>query len=445
MINQVWTKYLPRFLRERLEGRAYLQNVVANTGWQMVDKIVRMGVGLVVGIWVARYLGPDQFGVLNYALAFVLMFSTLATLGLDDLVVRDIVREPECKDEILGTAFLLKLLSGSGAFLAAVGTIFVLRPGDGLSHWLVGIIAAGDLFQAFNVIDFWFFSQVTAKYSVAARNSAFLLCSIFKIILIVTGAPLIAFAWASLLEVAAGAFFVVIAYRSRGNRFTLWRSRLGRAKELLRHCWPLIFTVMLAPIYMSVDKIMLGQMVGSKEVGIYSVAVRMAEFWAFIPMAVFGSVFPSIVESKEQDEELFYQRLQTFYNTMSLAAYGVILPITLLGQWLVNVLYGEAYARGGMMLAVLIWSMIFTNLEVVRYSFLLAMNWYKILFFTAFTGAVLNIVLNYFLIPPYGGMGAVVASLVSYWFATHGSCFLFKPMHRTGKMITKAIVYPKVW
>jgi O-antigen/teichoic acid export membrane protein len=444
-MNQSWVKFLPRFIRARIEGRAYLQNVVVNTGWQFADSFVRMGVGLVVGVWVARYLGPDQFGLLSYALAFVLIFSTLATLGLEDLVVREIVREPAAKDEILGTAFMMRLLGGSVAFLAAVGTIIVLHPADVLSHWLVGIIAAGSIFQAFNVVDFWFYSQVSAKYPVVAKNFAFLFCSIIKIILILFAAPLIAFAWVSLLEVAIGAFGVVIAYWSRGNRLARWRYNLGRAKGLLRDCWPLIFAGIVAPIYMRIDQVMLGEMSGSGEVGIYSVAVRMAEFWSFIPLAVYWSVFPAILESKEQDEELFYGRLQMFYNSMALAAYGVAIPVTVFGNWLVGALYGEAYARGGMMLTVLIWSIVFTNLEVARSSFLVAMNWNKTLFLTVLLGAVLNIVLNYFLIPRYGGMGAVVASIVSYWFAAHGSCFLFKPLRRTGMMITRAIFYPKIW
>jgi O-antigen/teichoic acid export membrane protein len=419
--------------------------VVVNTGWQFADSFVRMGVGLVVGVWVARYLGPDQFGLLSYALAFVLLFSILGNLGLDDLVVRAIVREPACKDEILGSAFMMRLFGGLVAFLAAVGTIIALHPADDQSQRLVWIIAAGSIFQAFHVIDCWFYSQVSAKYPVVAKNSAFLLCSIIKIILILSVAPLIAFAWVSLLEVAIGALGVVIAYRARGNRLGLWNYNLGRAKGLLRDCWPLIFTGIVAPIYMRIDQIMLGEMAGSQEVGIYSVAVRMSEFWYFIPLAVYWSVFPAILESKEQNEEIFYSRLQMFYNSMTLAAYGVAIPVTILGNWLVGALYGEAYARGGIMLTVLIWSTVFTNLEVARSSFLIAMNLNKTLFMTVLLGAVLNVVLNYFLIPRYGGMGAVVASIVSYWFAAHGSCFLFKPLRRTGMMITRAIFYPKIW
>src|SRR5512139_3639567 len=185
LMNQSWTRFLPASLKTKIEGRNYLQNVVSNTGWQFTDNILRMGVGLFVGIWLARYLGPEKFGIFSYALAFVALFSPLASLGLDDIVVRNLVRDPYSREETLGTAFLLKLASGVLSFVVATGTIFVLRAADNQSHWLVGIIAAGAVFQAFSTIEFWFNSQVQAKYSILAKNSAFLICSALKVAFII--------------------------------------------------------------------------------------------------------------------------------------------------------------------------------------------------------------------------------------------------------------------
>jgi len=190
---------------------------------------------------------------------------------------------------------------------------------------------------------------------------------------------------------------------------------------------------------------MLGEMVGNEEVGIYSVAVRLAEVWLFIPTAIYWSVFPSIVEAKGTNEDLFYGRLQKFYNLVALSAYAVALPVTFLGQWLVPALFGEAFARGGLMLAVLIWSNVFIGLEYARSSFLTAMDWTRIHLVTVVLGCLLNIALNYLLIPHYGGMGAVLASVAAYWFSAHGTCFLFRPLFRTGAMLTRALVYPKIF
>ncbi len=443
-MNPFWTRLLPAFLRARLEGRHYLQNVVTNTGWQFADHIVRMGVGLLIGIWLARYLGPEEFGLFSYALAFVALFSALASLGLDDIIVRDIVGEPGRKDEILGSALALKLLGGAMCLAAATLTIFLLRE-DAISRWLVVIFAAGSVFQALNVLEFWFHSQVQAKYAIYARNTAFLACALIKIALILAGAPLIAFAWIALVEVAAGGAGLIIAYRLRGHRFSKLRIRLDKAGALLKDSWPLMLSGVMVAIYLRIDQVMLGQLVGDEEVGIYSVAVRLAEAWLFIPAAVYWSVFPAIVEARAASEELFLERLQGFYNLMTFSAYAIAVPTTLLAQWLVPFLFGEAYARGGIMLALLIWANVFASLEIARSSFLTAMNWTRLYLVTVSLGCVLNIALNLVLIPLYGGMGAVIASLVAYWFAAHGSCFLFKPLFQTGAMMTRAIVYPKIW
>lgn len=444
-MNQTWTKYLPSFLQQKLEGRHYLQNVVSNTGWQFTDNILRMSVGLFVGVWLARYLGPQQFGMFSYAIAFVALFSPLASLGLDDIVVRNLVRDPAEKDETLGTAFVLKLAGGALSCAAAVGSIFVLRSSDNISHWLVGIIAAGAVFQSFHAVEFWFNSQVRAKYVIFAKNSAFLVSSVLKVALIAAGASLIAFAWVSMIEVMLGAMGLVVAYGRSGNSLRKWQSSMVMAKCLLKDSWPLMFSTIAYMVYLRIDQVMLGQMIGNEEVGVYSVAVRLAEAWYFIPTAIYWSVLPSIVEAKEKSEALFYDRLQKYYNLMALMAYAIAVPITFLAGWLVTTLFGEVYSRGGAMLAILIWANLFIFLEFARCSFFTTMNWNRIYSVTLLLGAVVNILLNLLLIPRYGGMGAVVASCIAYWFAAHGACFLFKPLRKTGWMLTKAMIYPKVW
>jgi O-antigen/teichoic acid export membrane protein len=444
-MNQSWLRILPSFIRARIEDRYNLQKIIGSITWLTGDRILRMGVGLLVGVWVARYLGPEQFGLLSYALAFVSFFNMLATLGFNDIVVRNIVREPSISSRILGTVFRLKLVTGIIAFLLAIGTIFLMRPNDILMHWLVAIIALGMIFQVFDTIDLWFQAIVQAKPVVYARNLAFILISLIKVILILNSAPLIAFAWAGLAEIVIGAAGLVIVYQANGYSLKVWRWDLAKAKSLLSDSWPYIFSGLMIMVYMRIDQIMLGEMVDNTELGIYSVAVRLVEVWYFIPTAIFASVLPSIVEAKVISDELFYDRLQKLYNLMALLAYMVAIPTTFLAKPIVSILFGEAYAQAGPMLALLIWSILFTNLGMARSTFLTTMNWTKTHLLTVFFGAVINVGLNYFLIPRYGGMGAVIASCVAYWFAAHGSCFFYKPLHKTGGMLTKAIIYPKVW
>lgn len=444
-MKKFWIEVLPPFLRQKLEGRPYLQNVVSNTGWLFAEKMVRMGVGLFVGVWVARFLGPEQFGYLSYALAFVSLFSAIAGLGLDGIVVRDLVRDPSDKDKILGTAFVLKFLSGVFTFLIVLAAIRLLRPTDGLTFWLVGIIAGGIIFNAFDTIDFWFQSQVQSKFSVFAKSSAFLLISVAKVALILTKAPLIAFAVAGFAEIMIGSIGMVITYRVSAGHIRRWRSNLSVAQRLLKDSWPLILSGLAIMIYMRIDQVMIGEMVGSREVGIYSVAVQLVEAWYFIPGIIVSSVFPSIVEAKEMGESVFYERLQQLYNFMAFTAYVIAVPVTFIAGWVIKTLYGGAYSKAGPMLAVLIWSILFTNLGVARSTFLTAMNWTRVHFLTVALGALVNVVINYILIPLYGGMGAVIASCLAYWFAAHGACFIYPPLKKTGGMLTKAMIYPRIW
>lgn len=440
-----WLRCLPAGLRARIAGEDAVRHALGNTGWQFADSLLRLGGGLLLGIWMARYLGPEQFGLLSYALALYLLFSALAGFGLDDILVRDVVRDPAARDEIVGTAFLLRLASGIVAFAGAAGVVVLLRPDDSLSHWLVGIIAAGLVFQAFNVIEYWFHSRVQARSVVLARDAAFLLGALFKIGLLLAAAPLVYFAWVALLEIAAGAAGLIVAYRYSGGRLRQWRYSRQRAVGLFRDSWPLMLSLIVITVYLRIDQVMLGEMVGDEEVGIYAVAVRFAEAWYFIPTALYWTLFAGIVEARAISDELFYARLQRFYNLAALAAYAVAVPVTLIAQWLVPTLFGEVYARGGLMLAVLIWANLFTGLEMARSAFLTTMNWTRLYLATVLLGCALNIALNYLLIPRYGGMGAAVASVISYWFAAHGACFLFRPLRRTGAMLTRALLCPKGW
>jgi O-antigen/teichoic acid export membrane protein len=331
------------------------------------------------------------------------------------------------------------------AFALTRAAIAVLRPVDHLTRLLVGITAIGSLFQVFGTADFWFQSQVESKYSSYARIGANIIICTAKIVLIFLHAPLAAFAWAGAAEVVLGSLGLMVAYRLTGRHMCEWRATRTMAMELLRDSWPILLTEIVMLIYLRVDRIMIGEMSGNRELGIYSVAAMLAEAFYFIPLAVSSSVFPSVVESKGGGEEFFRAHLQQYYNLMALLAYVVALPVTLLAGWLVPLMFGAAYGKAGPMLVGLVWAGLFYNLMAARSYYLIVMNWTRLHFITDFLGCVLNIALNLLLIPRYGGMGAVVASIISYWFVAHGSCFVFKPLYKTGAMLTRAMLYPKIW
>lgn len=440
-MNSSWIAYLPAFIRARLEGRTNLQKIVGNTGWLFFDRLLRMGVGLIVGVWVARYLGPMQFGAFNFAVAFVALFGTFASLGLDGIIVRDIVREPERKYEILSSTFLLKLCGGVVAFLFSVFSIYLIRPSEGQTHWLVGIIAAGMIFQSFDAIDLWFQSQVQSKYTVMAKNGAFVLIAIAKVLLILNKASLTAFAWATLAEIIVGAAGLVLFY-SKQQSFALFCPRIATLRKLLTESWPLMLSGLAVMLYMRIDQIMLAQMMGNREVGLYSAALRFSEIWYFIPMALVSSVMPSLTQAKSDSPEKYLQRLQQLFSNLVRLAYLIALPMTFSSSFLVTLLYGQAYAGAGAILAIHIWSAVFVFIGVGMYPWTVNEGLMKYSLFQTIVGAIVNICLNFFLIPRFGGVGAAIATLISQMIASFISNMFTSRMRIVFKMQLRALINP---
>jgi PST family polysaccharide transporter len=413
-MDSKWVNLLPSFIGQHLRGRSYLQNVLNNIGWLFTEKILQIVIALFVGVWLARYLQPGAYGNFNYAIAFVALFSPLATLGLDGIIVRNLVKDPSKKEKILGTAFYLRLGGSCASIFIIYSAILLLRPKDNVTHWLVGILGAGLVFQAFDIIRFWFESQVQSKYIVYARNTAFCTTAFVKVVLILIHASLIAFAWAVFAEIILSAAGFAVAYHLKGNRIKLWKWDYAEAKSLIRDSWPLFLSGLAIIIYMKIDQVMLGNMLGDKEVGIYSAAVRISEVWYFIPLAIVSSVSPSIVEAKIIGEDLYYQRIGNLFRFMAGIAYGIALLMTLFSNPLVSLLFGPNYAGAGPVLAIHTWASIFVFLGVARGPWIVNEGLMKLSLYSSIIGAVINITLNLLLIPGFGVIGAAIATLLSY-------------------------------
>ena len=398
-----------------LKRSAELRKIVANTGWLFADKILRMGVGLFVSVWVARYLGVEQFGTLNFAMAFVALFSTLSTLGLPGLVIRSLTHEPEKRNEILGTTFWLQLLGGMAGLALSVSTILLFRRQDPLIVSLVAILGSVGFFQAFDTIDLWFQSQVQSRYTVVAKNTAFLIFAVVKVGLIHLGAPLIAFALATVAEVAVGAIGLIIFYRLQHHAIRQWLFNISLAKTLLKESWPLILSGITIIIYVKIDQVMLGQMVDDTSVGIYSAAARLSEVWYFIPTTITSSFAPSIYKAKnEGDGSLYYRRIKQLLKILAIISIVIVIPVYFLSNRLIYLVYGNQFEGAASILIIHIWASLFVFSGVGSSPWFIAENLNHLTFYRTFTGAVANIVLNLFLIPKYGGVGAAIATVASY-------------------------------
>jgi PST family polysaccharide transporter len=414
-----WFRILRAFIREHMEDRQYLQNVLGNIGWLFTYRVVRLGIGLVVGVWVARYLGPERYGVLNYSFAFVLLFSSVASMGLETVAVRDLVRDPSRKDEILGTVFLLEVIGGVVAFSMAIGTISVVRSEDSLTRWMVCIIAAGWFFQTFDAIDYWFQSQILSKYTVIARSAAFFSISFLKVGLILLRAPVIYFAIAATAEIVLGSAFLIAAYYVNGHGIRKWRILPDTAKTMLKDSWPLLFSGIFVMLYIRIDQVMIGEILGDSETGIYSAAVTLAEAWYFIPIAITSSVLPAIVDAKKRDEGLYYSRLEKLFLAMFWLSLSVSVLITIFAKNIVHLVFGAQYANAAYPLAIQCWAGLFIFSGLVSNQWYLVENLNRYTLYRHVTGAAVNVFGNLALIPRYGIDGAAVSTLLTQFFASY--------------------------
>ncbi|MGP1383597.1 MAG: flippase [Thainema sp.] len=438
-MRSAFLQYLPPIIRRKLSDPSN-QKIAGNTAWLFVDKILRAIGELTIGIWVARYLGPEQFGLLNYAIAFVSMFSAFSTLGLNKIVVRDIVQTPTDKDEILGTAFGLRLLSGFCIAAIAIALILVLRPGETAIHWLVGFAAIALALQASEVVSFWFQSQVQAKQDIFARSSAYLITSAAKVGLIFARASVYAFGVIALLETFIRSVGLGIVYIFTGQPLLSWKFNLKRAKTLLASSWPLILSGIAVTVYMRIDQIMLGQMIGDDAVGIYSAAVKLSESWYFIPVAIASSIFPTVLQAKLDSQDTYCKKIHSLFKFVIGINYLIILPMMLFSTSFISLTFGQAYQEAGLVLSIHVWSGLFVSLGVIRELWMAAENLLVFSFITTMFGAVINILTNYLLIPSYAEIGAAIATLVSYIIAAYLACFFSRNTRPIAYIMSSALL-----
>lgn len=408
-------RFIPDFINRRIAHRPNLVKIVDNISWLFFDKILRMGVGLFVGVWIARYLGPEQFGLLSFAIAFVGLFSAIASLGLQGIVVRDIVRNPNCAFETLGTSAFLQLMGGFVAYLLILVAIVYLRPDDTITRTIVAILGFTILFEASKVAVFWFESQVQSKYVVWVQNGVFLIFAAIKVLLILQQASLIAFVWATLAEAVLVAIILLVVMSKLSLSLVKLRVSAERIKSLLKDCWPLLLSGMFLMVQARIDQIMLGQMVGDIEVGYYSVALRIIETAALAAMILQSSFAPSIISSKKISQKLYQERLKAFYKLNVIVAIFIATPIAILSPWIIRLLFGDAYMPAAVIMSIMTIRLFFGHMGVARSIYLLNENLLKFSSLTMILGTVTNIILNYIMIPVYSGVGATIASLVSFF------------------------------
>lgn len=393
------------------------QKYFKNTGWLMFGKILSMTIGFVI----ARYLGASLFGELSFADAFTTIIAAVGTLGLDSFIIREIINEPQNKEEILGTSLFMRL--GVNFLLIPTSIaiyLFFHQVGDNPGHpltWIVLILAFASFFKSFNIIDSYFQSQVASKYVVQVQNVCVIVSAVMKVLLVVFNMPLIYFAAAITFDSLILAAGLVYMYHKRGLTMKRWTFNRQRASGLLKKSLPLIISSVMVVIYMKIDTVML-KSVGSAAVGVYTAAAKISEAWFFIPMAIVTSVFPALINARKTDMDRYNKRLINLYDLLVYISLPVAVLVSFFGTTIITILYGNSFDGAGPMLSIHIWSGIFVFLGSASSQYLLAEGYTNISWHRTALGAIVNVALNLWLIPLYAGIGTSIATLIACFIST---------------------------
>lgn len=389
--------------------RKYIENAF----WLIFEKGFTLFTGMVVGIYVARYLRPEAYGLLSYTISFVSVFAAVSTLGLDQVIVRELARAPHRKEELLGTGFVLKLVGSVVLTFLMVASMFFMGH-DAFTNSLIMVVALGEVFKAFEVVNYLFQSQVKSKPVVQLQIVINIVLALLKVGLVFMRAPLIWFAVVIPVGTALNAVGYVKSYRDSHGSPWRWFFRKDLAFTLLRESWPLALYGIALNIQARIDQVMLGKLMTNYEVGQYSVALKMIEIFGFIPMVLMNTFTPAVTRAKIEGEELYRDRLVNLYRLMFFAFLLTAIPLYLFAEDIIVLLYGFEYQAAGYLLSLFALRLFFSNMGVGKSVFIVNESLFKYSLLTVVIGACSNIALNYLLIPLYGMEGAIVASMLSF-------------------------------
>lgn len=398
-------------LHDRQENTG--KTAAKNAGWIAGCQLVQMAVGVLIGALVARSLGPNEYGLYNYAAAFTGLFGVWAGLGVRNIVIRDLVRRPSDEAQILGTAFSLQAIAGVISFAASVLAMTFTRGPSTPSTKLVWIFSASFFFTSFQVFGFWFEARTKFKLVNAIRMAIFAAFTIGKIALLIAHSGVFGFALLGMAEVAVSSLVMTALYRGAGGTMRQWRFDAKEARLLLREGSPLLIAGVAATLYMRMDQVMLGMMKNDALVGIYSAAVKISEAGYFIPAAAATALLPALTASRSDGESEYYRRFQKFFDLAALYGVAVALFTSLSARPLVSLLFGPAYSETATVLVLHAWGGVFVAIGIACKHWFLIEGLQRYTLYRVVAGALVNLALNLLSIPKFGAVGAAAATVAA--------------------------------
>ena len=406
------TKMIPSL---RATGRKLVEHPAAkNFFWLIMDRGFRLFISLFIGSWAARYLGTENFGLLNFSTAIIGVFSAVAPLGMEVLVVRQIIQQPSEAGKWLGTVMAIRGFAATVFAFAAVGVSLVMSPHDESKAIITTIFSIGMAVQFLESGELLFQARTQMRRLVGPRIALIASINVVKVIFIMKGLSVFWFAGLMGLESAASGVVTFVLMRSALPKDSPLRFDFDSGKELLKRSWPLALSALTVIIYMKASQLFMNMTLSNRELGIFAAAIRIPETMTFIPMILASSLLPTLLKSKSNGELAYWAALRKYFYISSAVGYIVCIPLSLGAIPIIHILFGEEYRDAGPIMLVYSWSFMFACAGVARSQYLLNEGLTRLSLFFSVAGLVSNIGLNLLLIPHYGVLGSAFATVGSY-------------------------------
>lgn len=414
-----------------------------NAIWLISGKIIQMLLSLFVGIITARYLGPSNYGLINYGTAFTTFFAALCGLGINSVIIKDFVDHPYEQGEAIGSALLMKLISSVLSVIMIVGIVSIADRNEPLTIEVVALCSLGSIFHVFDTFNYWFQNRYQSKVTSLVTLFAYLATSAYRIVLLILDKDVRWFALATSIDYIVMAVLLYVVYKRSGGPKIKFSLKKGR--DLLSVSYHYILSTMMIAIYSQTDKLMLKQFLGENEVGYYATAVSICSMWTFVLQAIIDSLYPTILRLHSEDREAFNRKNRQLYAIVFYISCFVSVGLVLFGDWAISLLYGADYAQAGLPLKIITWYTAFSYLGVARNAWIVSEGKQRYLKYMYLCAAIMNVILNFWFIPIMGAVGAAMASLITQIFTSLILPLFFKEMRFNAKLMLEAILLKKVF
>jgi O-antigen/teichoic acid export membrane protein len=418
------------------------KKLVVNASWIMIGRIFQLALTFVTTMLVTRYLGPTEYGKITYVYSYIQLFLPLCALGMNDIVVKELVDDREHNDEILGTMIGLRLLASVLSMLCSILLVSVLN--DGKTYIIIASLQSiGLLFQSFDGIMYFYQSKLLSKKSGLVYASAYVITSILRIIGILLKQDYRFFALAMSLDFAVIAILLIGVYHKDGNGFRFSWTMAGKLLTKSRYY---IFAGLLVVIYGKVtDTLLLGKMVNETSVGYYAAATMLCNAWPFVLTAIIDSMSPVIIDTHKSDPEAFRKKLKQLYAIIFYLSTLAAIGITLLSDLVIMIIYGPEYMEASVPMKIYAWSTAFSYVGVARTIWMQCEGKTRYETVISLIGALSSILLNYFLIKAYGLIGAAIAAVLTQLITNFLCLYAMKDVEENAKLIADAILLKGVF